>query len=278
MSVTIKEYLPSPPLRPFVELFWEGRFNTENANLLAQKVLPNGYLEAIIHLSALHCELPEGAAFHPSSDYTLIGLFSQPYEVRFKGQVHVFGIRFKPEGLLPVLGITAAEARSGFMDMESFAGHGFREFCSRLRTAARSSERIALSEAFLRKKLEKNNAELYYLNRAAEMIRRKKGLISMDELAAKAYISPRQLEREFKQKIGLTPKRYMRLARLNEVNRLLARYKHLELTAVAYESGYADQAHFIRDFKHFTGEKPTVFIREREQFIVNPNMGGMRDG
>ncbi|MCB0579836.1 MAG: AraC family transcriptional regulator [Phaeodactylibacter sp.] len=274
MSVLIKEYLPSPSLRPYVELFWEGQFNTVNAQLLAQKVLPNGYLEAIIHLSDLHCELPGGGAYAPSSDYTLIGLFARPYEVHFKGLVRVFGIRFKPEGLLPALGVPAAEARDGFIDMEAFTGRPFRELCSRLRAAGQPRERIALSEAFLQKKLERHASELYYLNRAAEMIRRRKGLVSMDELAASAYISPRQLEREFKRKIGLTPKRYMRLARLNEVNRLLEKNSSLGLADIAYETGYADQAHFIRDFKHFTGEKPTVFLREKERFIVNPNMVG----
>lgn len=274
MSVLIKEYTPSPSLRPYVEIFWEGQFNTVNAQLLAQKVLPNGYLEAIIHLSGLHCELPGADGYAPSSDYALIGLFARPYEVRFKGLVRVFGIRFKPEGLLPTLGLPAAETRDGFFDMELFAGRAFQEFCSRLRESGRPSERVALSEAFLRKKLERHAPELYYLNRAAEMIRRRKGLVSMDELAGKAYISPRQLEREFKKKIGLTPKRYMRLARLNEANRLLERNNYLGLADIAYETGYADQAHFIRDFKHFTGEKPTVFLREKERFIVNPNMAG----
>ena len=274
MSVIIKEYQPSPTLRPYIELFWEGHFNTGNAPLLAQKVLPNGYLEAIIHLTDLHCELPQDRAYGPSSDYTLIGLFGQPYEVHFKGQVRVFGIRFKPEGLLPILGVPAAEVQGGFADMEAFTEQGFKEYCERMRSARLPSGRIALSEAFLQKRLEKNEPQLYYLNRAAEMIRRRKGMVSVEELAEKAYISPRQLEREFKQKIGLTPKRYMRLARLNEVNRLLEKHRQLDLAAVAYESGYADQAHFIRDFKHFTGEKPTAFVRERGQFIVNPNMAG----
>lgn len=158
--------------------------------------------------------------------------------------------------------------------MEALAGPGFKTFFARLRAAALPSERLALSETFLCKKLESNAPGLYYLNRAAEMIRRRKGLISIDELAAKAYISPRQLEREFKQKIGMPPKQYMRLARLNEANRLLEEHDQPELAAIAYESGYADQAHFIRDFRHFTGEKPTAFLKEREQFIVNPNMAG----
>lgn len=274
MSAIITEYKPIPALMPYVELFWEGQFNKDNAQLLAQKVLPNGYLEAIIHLSDLHCELPLDTAYHPSADYTLIGLFSSPYEVHFKAPVHAFGIRFKPEALLSVLRVAAAEVKDGFIDMEAFTGRDFREYCHRLRAASLLSERIALSEAFLQKKLEANAPELYYLNRAAEIIRRRKGLITLEDLAGKALISPRQLEREFKQKIGMTPKQYMRIARLNEVNRALESGKWQDLTAIAYDSGYADQAHFIRDFKHFTGEKPTAFIRDREQFIVNPNMAG----
>ena len=257
---------------PYVELFWEGHFNTDNAQLLPQKVLPNGYVEAIVHLSDLHCELPVDASYQLSSDSTLIGLFSQPYEVHFKGEVQAFGIRFKPEGLYPILGVPAAEAIDGFMDMEVLTGNDFKEYCNKLRAVSLPAERIALTEAFLQKRLEGSTPELYYLNQAAEMIRRRKGLISIEELAGKAYISPRQLEREFNQKIGVTPKRYMRLARLNEVNRLLRKGGQLSLTAIAHDSGYADQAHFIRDFRHFTGEKPTVFIREREKFIVNPNM------
>jgi transcriptional regulator GlxA family with amidase domain len=112
---------------------------------------------------------------------------------------------------------------------------------------------------------------LYYLNRSAELIRRKKGLIPMEALAGKAFISARQLEREFRQKIGISPKHYMRLARLNEVNRVIKSGRRLLLTDVSYACGYSDQAHFIRDFKHFTGESPKKFLRVRDRFIVNPN-------
>lgn len=267
----IKEYNPSSRLGAYVELFWFGRFNLNETPLLSQRVIPNGYIELIIHLTESHCELLQGRDYQSSPDYTLIGLFLEPYDVHFREKVRVFGIRFKPERISHVFGLPASEIHAAFADMASFAGRNFREYTSRIRDADSVDEMIRLSEKYLLGNVNRSKMTLYYLNRAAEIIRRKKGLISMEELADKAYISIRQLEREFRQKIGISPKNYMRIARLNEVNRIIGKGRRLPLTDVSYACGYSDQAHFIRDFKHFTGESPKNFIRERGRYIVNPN-------
>ncbi len=54
----------------------------------------------------------------------------------------------------------------------------------------------------------------------------------------------------------------MRIARLNEVNRMINSRQRLNLTEISFAAGYSDQAHFIRDFKHFTGESPNVLINK----------------
>ena len=274
MDLAIKEYNPSSRLSAYVELFWYGRFNLNHSPLLSQRVVPNGYIELIIHLTDAHCELLQGRDYETSPDYTLIGIFTQPYEVHFREKVSVFGIRFKPEGIYHVFGMPAFEIHAAFADMESFAGRSFREYTSKMRDLRSIRQMINLSEEYLLSNVRSRGIDLYYLNRAAEIIRRKKGMISMDELAGKTYISTRQLEREFRQKIGMSPKNYMRIARLNEVNRFLNNGRRLLLTDIAYACGYSDQAHFIRDFKNFTGQSPTKFMREKDRYIVNPNIAG----
>ena len=57
MDTAIKEYYPSMRLGPYVELFWFGQFNLNQTSLLSQRVIPNGYIELIIHLTDSHCEL-----------------------------------------------------------------------------------------------------------------------------------------------------------------------------------------------------------------------------
>jgi AraC-like DNA-binding protein len=275
MSVLFNEYKPSEQLKPFVEFFWTGIFNTGASAFFEQRVIPNGYVELIIHLSDFHCELLQGKDYSPSPNFTIIGLFTKPYDVHFRKKVNVFGIRFKPEGVYNIFGIPAAEIGSDFADIKNITGRRFIEFTEQLKEAKTVADRIILAEKYLSQNLNRNRINLYYLNLAAEIIRHKKGMLSIEELSAAVFISTRQLEREFKQKLGISPKFYMRIARLNEVNRRIQKGYRFILSDLAYSSGYTDQAHFIKDFKYFTGESPSIFVREKDRFIINPNRADM---
>jgi AraC-like DNA-binding protein len=265
MSAIIQEFKPSAGLRPYVELFWQGDFNIHAQSLLAQKVVPNGYLEFIFHLTDRRCEPLQDSLYSSTPDYMVMGLFSRAFEIRFKGLVKVFCIRFKPEGIYPFFGVPASEFREHFVDVGEFAGAAFTEYGDRLREAGSAAEMVSLSEGYLLKLLHHSRHRLYYLNRAAEMLRQSNGLVSIKQLADTASISKRQLEREFKSKLGLSPKQYGRIAKLNEVNRLISNGHEADMASLSYLCGYADQAHFIKDFKEFTGERPTVFLKARDR-------------
>jgi len=271
MSVLIKEYKPAELLRPYVELYWEGDFNTSKKHTLAQRIVPNGYVELIIHLSDHHCDLFKNNQWAQSPDYTIIGLFTKPYEVKFTNLVNVFGIRFKPEGFYNIFGVPTAKFKASYEDMECVAGQGFSVFCDQMKSSKDSTEQIQLADHYLSNNLEKQQIDFNYLNRAGEIIRKSNGFIRIEALADQACISTRQLERAFIKKIGITPKFYIRLARLNEVNRQLAMYGKLNFTTISHQCGYADQAHFIREFKKFTGEIPKTFVRDKGNYIVNPH-------
>lgn len=271
MNVDIKEYKPSAHLSPYIELYWSGNFNFNSDEILTQRVIPYGYIELIIHLNESHCELLQGSDYSPSPAYTLIGLFTKPYNVQFRANVKVFGIRFKPEGIYHTFGLPASAIDHNFIDIEGVAGNLFKEFCLKLHESESIFQMISITENYLLKKIHDKRVDLYYLETAAEFIRKSNGRISVDELAGKVFISTRQLEREFKKKLGLSPKSYIRISRLNDVNRKIQNGERIDLTELSFSAGYADQAHFIRDFKQFTGESPKVFLSKKDQFIVNPN-------
>ena len=87
------------------------------------------------------------------------------------------------------------------------------------------------------------------------------GTVPIQELADAAGISLRHFQRRFLQLTGLNPKHYARICRIGHA----IHHKELEpdvsWTELALESGYADQSHFIRDFKALTGVVPREFLR-----------------
>ena len=251
MGAHIQEYRPSDDLRPYVQRFWTGCFDGSHAHGLALRVVPNGFLEFILHLTDHHCDLHGAAGWGPSPDHTLIGVQSETYEVRFTRAVEVFAIRLKPAGFCTLFGVPVSELLNTHEDLVAVLGTRFRAFAVRLRDAPGTPARI----------------------RAAELIRASGGTLRVADVADRVYISTRQLERAFKTTIGLSPKQYMRIARLNRVQKLLREGQHRGLADVAYQAGYADQSHFTRDFKLLVGKPPVRFLSEQEAYVevdVNP--------
>jgi AraC-like DNA-binding protein len=94
---------------------------------------------------------------------------------------------------------------------------------------------------------------------ATEMIRRSEGRSSIAAIARHAAMSQSALERHFRVAVGVTPKKLSRVVRLQHVCRLWHAGK--ALTEIAFEAGYCDQPHMVRDFRLFTGTSPEEFFR-----------------
>ena len=70
------------------------------------------------------------------------------------------------------------------------------------------------------------------------------------------------LERKFAKYIGKTPKQFIKLIRFQHILSELQHTSYNNLSVFAYENGYYDQAHFIRDFKTYAGLTPKAFYRK----------------
>lgn len=96
---------------------------------------------------------------------------------------------------------------------------------------------------------------------ALALIHKSKGNIRIKELAAQLHISQSPLEKRFRQIVGASPKKFASIVRFKHT---LQQYNpHNSLTDLGYEAGFYDQAHFIKEFSHFTGETPEDFFSGR---------------
>ena len=85
-------------------------------------------------------------------------------------------------------------------------------------------------------------------------------------------VNIKTLERKFTREVGLTPKLYTRIKRLQTVLRMLDQHEKVGWADIAYGAGYVDQAHFIKDFRNFAGVTPKSFVMQQnamsDSFVV----------
>src|SRR5262249_32741425 len=87
----------------------------------------------------------------------------------------------------------------------------------------------------------------------------------IEELADYCHTSVRQLERSFDETIGASPKLFARTLRFQHAQERLMFDPEIDLTGLAHDCGYFDQAHFIKDFKQFAGQTPTEYAQKMRQ-------------
>jgi AraC-like DNA-binding protein len=121
------------------------------------------------------------------------------------------------------------------------------------------SRQIPRVERFLTHRIRAQDAISPQIEAAAQMIRNSHGRSSIAAVARRTGMSQSALERHFRAAVGATPKKLSRLARLQHIYRLWDTGK--TLTEIAFEAGYCDQPHMVRDFRLFTGTSPEEFLR-----------------
>ncbi|RZM11412.1 MAG: AraC family transcriptional regulator, partial [Pedobacter sp.] len=94
-----------------------------------------------------------------------------------------------------------------------------------------------------------------------QQVQRTNGNLSVGQISSHLGLSQRQLSRKFQQNVGLSPKEYLRISRFIHSLKYLNHYPDYSLTEIALRCGYYDQAHFIRDYKEFTGFSPGMLLK-----------------
>jgi AraC-like DNA-binding protein len=114
-------------------------------------------------------------------------------------------------------------------------------------------------ERFLRAQLPEPDPRAEEAADVVARITAKPEITRVGALARDLGTSVRQLQRLFAEYVGIGPKWVIRRYRLHEVTQRLAKGSGIDGASLAAELGYADQAHFARDFKEMFGEPPTCY-------------------
>jgi len=137
------------------------------------------------------------------------------------------------------------------------------ELYQRLGNARSFQERVQIADQFITSQSLRARAP-DSIDLVADEIMRNHGECRIDGLAQHAGLSIRNLQRMFRQRIGVSPKLYARIVRFESALKTKASSPDKSWTAVAQQFGYHDQMHMIHDFRQLSGETPTGILGQME--------------
>lgn len=274
-----REHVPHPALRRYVECYWSVRgggpvvagatrggpvdhaTNGDPARALGtdavDRVLPDGCMDAIFSLSGP--DDPDRGL--PTATSIAVGTMTEPLAVPRAPEAHLWGVRFRPGAGAAFLGTRAVELTDSSVSLDTLWGRRRAdEACQRLMEAEDDDARPGIVDRLLRGALSSVEAQIDLSTLlACEAVTRSGGRVRVEEIARVAGLSRRQLERRFAATVGIPPKVACRVARMRRTVDLLDRADPHGLAEIAMTAGYADQAHFTREFRALTGTTPGVY-------------------
>ena len=164
-----------------------------------------------------------------------------------------------PLGAYRLLGLPLDQLSGQTVDLVEVLGPAGRRLAAHLRDNPSWRQRFALLDEFLLRRLDDGPRPAPEVARTWQRLVATGGRVPIGRLASEVGWSHKHLIARFRQQVGVGPKTAARLVRFNSVWRRLDQRRPLDWGLVAAESGYADQAHLIRDFRQFTGWTPTQF-------------------
>ena len=129
-----------------------------------------------------------------------------------------------------------------------------------LKSSKNVEQQIKAIEKFLLEKTFKALPDNNYINKSIELIEENNGNIHIKNIADQINISEKQIERKFREVVGITPKQYSKIVQLHYVINLMNLKNYSSFQDIAFFADYYDLSHFSHRFKELTGFSPTEFI------------------
>lgn len=249
-------HLPDPGLATVVEHYWFVRWDLRGQ--------PPHRQESLTHPS-LHLVFERQDLAHHAR---LVGVVRKRFSRVLEGEGRVFGVKFKPGGFHPFVQTPV----SAFTDRQLPAATIFGPDVSALDASLLPHEDdddmvMRLIDRFLRDRrvhgapVDLADPQVATVSAIVARIAADREITKVGELARRAGLNTRQLQRLFNQYVGASPKWVIQRYRLHDALERVASGAVVDWSALAADLGYFDQAHFIKDFKALVGQSPTDYAR-----------------
>lgn len=232
---------PAPDLAQQIDMCWS--VMTEgDVDRTFYEILPDSNVNLTIRFSSSGCRM------------VLLGPATEKASIEIDNASDYFCIRFRPAQVPRLVDVSPSELINGFVDIPKIRGMSIDSLADRLHSLPDAASRQRVMEDLVRGSLPLVRNER--CRQATALLDLHGGRLQVGQLAAEMGIHIRALERLFLEQLGMTPKRLIRLVRLQHLLSSLRAGSFNSLTDLAHACGYTDQSHMIKDFKELTGRLP----------------------
>lgn len=245
-----------PALEPYLSHILVYRESIPEGADAVERVVPDGALRLVCELE----ELSSGES-RLREPLRVIGPSATPALVTLSGHLRGLSLTLRPGAARSLFGVPAGELAEAVVPLDLLWGPGkHRRLVDTLAAQSSDSARLgAIGRALLRRAQPRSASHAAV--QAWRTLIARDGRVSVRELAHETGLSERRLQQLFHADVGLSPRTWRRMARLNGCIRRLRRSRPA-WTAVAADQGFYDQAHMIREFQDLCGCTPAEFVRE----------------
>ncbi|MGI5202211.1 helix-turn-helix domain-containing protein [Spirillospora sp. CA-108201] len=248
----IERFEPPAALAAFVANFWVLRWDLRGRPPHRQRVItrPSVHMTFTSYLTA------------GTTRARIAGVVRDDFVEEIHGEGRVVGAAFRPGGFRPFMDAPVSTLTGRFPGVDEVFGEEGPALAEEVFATADAREAIGRLAAFLSGRDPEPDPAAGRAAAIVERIASWPGLVRVDALAADVGLSARSLQRLFHEYVGIGPKWVIRRFRMQEAAERAASGTGVDWADLAADLGYADQAHFTRDFTAAVGTSPARYARE----------------
>lgn len=263
-----QKFKPHPDLSFYVECYYVWESDNIPVEPLQVESPPPAFTSIVFNYGDDYFVSSSGTVQQRTPKQFIIGQQSHSYTLHLPGKIGIAAIVFKPTGIASIFRIPMYAVAKERIDLQVFIARGeIDTIMSQLTCCSSARHKADLLEAFVFRYFLISQPVADLVDQGANIIVEKHGMINVDELCSQLFISRRQFERKFLQKVGISPKYYARLRRIGHICSLLAGREKVNWQNIYFDFDYCDQSHFIKDFTEFTGRSPSEYLQNNKELI-----------
>lgn len=247
---------PSPALRPFVSHYW---VCTADEDVSQEVMYPTGHVELCIDVSQGQTIRHRRGRGVTAPGIEILGHMTVPTTATVTKGTTLLIAKLKPFAGPLFFSTGMTDFTNESVDLKDVLRNEAEIFYDQILHAPTLSRKISILETFLVQRLMHTQKDFRLLNLVEKVcgyICTRDARFSIGEIASGLGFSERYVQKVFRSWVGLTPKSFHAVHRFNRSLDLIQTSNH-SLTEIAYACGYYDQAHFIKEFRNFTGMAPS---------------------